>query len=918
MNEVEQIHDEALARIVLGLVVIAVIIGVGAFTIEGVASPWFLRAVALLTVATITYLVRISGRVVVAGYTLVFQLLGLIAEIFLSPSVLTSFAPYLLIPLAVVAGILLDSAAVMGIIGLSILIIFLVLVVTDQFSLTTFGLFLPPALLALVTGLLISENRKYITILGTRLQENRTILKHHTRQMMHSTRQLDQLRKEVATFNKQLTEAKFKAASAASTPVLAEQQISLLFEETLHALDEQFQELESVIENVSDKMGQNGQSSALADVWIKIDHLKSLLINLDELLQIENGQIALVLEPVDPGQLLNDVAHITQGLAGGKNILVRSNVLDALPLIHADPSRLRQALLQILINAVKYTDQGLIELHAKLLATGLKITISDTGLGIDSHEMDLVFEKFGRASQVIAQKRQGVGLGLAIARHFIELHGGKISVSSVVGVGSEFYIELPLKPVAGQQPVSLPQAELEATLLSNPNTDETVLSGRYDITKIFSQSRLDDPNRLAAVPASSSFSRSQPPVSRMGPTYTRRFGLILLTLLLLIGGFVALLAFINGPVTGPSGIAVTSPDPSFTPTQPLDPTPTPTQTVEPSKTPASQLATDFVITPTLQPLPSPTLTSTSTRMPPTPSPLPTLTPSPVFITSTASISFRPVANVSGVLVAGLPTGQQVSYFDNRDRLEAALALMPEPNSRLTWSSSGQALLTSDHNGDRDIYLVNPTGVPINLTETVGDDLQPAWSPDEQQIAFSSNRTGNFEIYIINADGSQLTQLTTDNRAFDEWPVWSPDGRQIAFVSDRTGNVDLFVIAADGTNLRQLTDDPADDWPAAWSPDGRQLVFASERDGDWNLYVAPVTGGDAIQLTDDPGDERDPIWSPDGKTIAFTSNRADNWDIYTLPVSSGSISNVPAANWTQITYTPTDERYPSWFPAPTRP
>ncbi|MCB0162872.1 MAG: PD40 domain-containing protein [Anaerolineae bacterium] len=915
MNEVEQIYDEALTRIVLGLIVVAVVVGAGALLIEGFASPWFLRAVALLIVAAVTYIIRATGRVVVAIYIFIFQLVGLIAEIFLSPNALATFAPYLLIPLAVIAGTLLDSVAVMGVIAFTIVIILLILVVTSQISLTALWLLLPPALLALVTGLLMSENRRHITNLGRRLQENRTTLKHHTRRMMHSTHQLDQLRREVATLNKQLSEAKFRAyASSAAMP--GNRQFSQLFEGTLHALDNQFRELEHLIENAGDKIGQNGQSSSLANVWLKVDHLKSLLINLEEIVQIENGQIELAIEPVDPRQLLRDVAQITQGLARGKDILVRANLPDSLPPLQADPSRLRQALLQILTNAVKYTDQGLIELHAKPLQDALKITISDTGLGIDAGETDLVFEKFGRASHTAAQQRQGVGLGLTIARYLIELHGGDISVSSVVGVGSEFYIELPLKPATDQPSVSFPAAETEATLLANPDTDQTILSDRYDMTKIFSQSRIDSPGRPSAIPDSASFSRSQPPVSRRGPTYTRRFGLILLALLLFIGGFVAILAFINGPVAGPADVTATALGLAQTPTRPIDPTPTFNLATGLAEAPASPLATDFTVTPTLQPSPSPSRMPTSTLVPPTPSPPPTLAPSPVSVTP---ISIRPAAsNLAGVSVATLPTGQEISYFDRGDRSGPIEALNPEPNSPVTWSPSGQALLTSDQNGDRDIYTVDQTGSPVNLTTTIGDDLQPAWSPDEQQIAFSSNRTGNFEIYIANADGSQLTQLTTDNRAFDEWPVWSPDGRQLAFVSDRTGNVDLFVIAADGTNLRQLTDDPADDWPAAWSPDGRHLVFASARDGNWNLYIVPITGGDAVQLTNDPGDERDPIWSPDGSIIAFTSNRTNNWDLYTLPVPSSAITTVPASKWTQVTDTPTDERYPSWLPVPTKP
>jgi Tol biopolymer transport system component len=117
--------------------------------------------------------------------------------------------------------------------------------------------------------------------------------------------------------------------------------------------------------------------------------------------------------------------------------------------------------------------------------------------------------------------------------------------------------------------------------------------------------------------------------------------------------------------------------------------------------------------------------------------------------------------------------------------------------------------------------------------------------------------------------------------------------------------------ADGNNQQRITNNPADDWPAAWSPDGQWLVFASERDGNWNLYVVEAAGGPAQPLTDAPGDERDPIWSPDGQSIAFAYNQGAGWDIYTLPVATTDIRVVSSSEWSQITNTPGDERYPVW-------
>jgi len=93
---------------------------------------------------------------------------------------------------------------------------------------------------------------------------------------------------------------------------------------------------------------------------------------------------------------------------------------------------------------------------------------------------------------------------------------------------------------------------------------------------------------------------------------------------------------------------------------------------------------------------------------------------------------------------------------------------------------------------------------------------PMWSPDGTKIAFHSDRDGNLEIYVINADGSGFTRLT-NNEAEDNYPTWSPDGEEIVFHSDRDGNNEIYVINADGTNLGNLTNNPANDTTPSWTP-----------------------------------------------------------------------------------------------------
>jgi Tol biopolymer transport system component len=149
------------------------------------------------------------------------------------------------------------------------------------------------------------------------------------------------------------------------------------------------------------------------------------------------------------------------------------------------------------------------------------------------------------------------------------------------------------------------------------------------------------------------------------------------------------------------------------------------------------------------------------------------------------------------------------------------------------------------------------------------------TPNER-IAFISERDGNAEISVMNADGSQQTRLT-NNPGDDLFPVWSPDGRQIAFVSDRDGNQEIYVMNADGTNQTRLTNNPGTDNAPVWSPDGRRIAFDSALDEypiwNWEIYVMNADGTNQTRLTNSPTYDSRPVWSPDGRQIAFDSGPA---------------------------------------------
>ena len=205
----------------------------------------------------------------------------------------------------------------------------------------------------------------------------------------------------------------------------------------------------------------------------------------------------------------------------------------------------------------------------------------------------------------------------------------------------------------------------------------------------------------------------------------------------------------------------------------------------------------------------------------------------------------------------------------------------------------------------DIELKGTECAFTQLTTDPASDAHPYWSPDSMKIVFHSDRSGNNDIWVMNADGSSQTQLTTDP-AGDRLPHWSPDGAKIVFRSGRSGNQDIWVMDADGSNQTQLTTDPADDSHPNWSPDGTRIAFQSDRSGNKDIWVMNVDGSDKVQITNNPEDDTHPMWGPEGNRIAFS--RLVNGD-------SGNIwiMDADGSNQRQITNDPGNEQHPDWNP-----
>ncbi len=210
--------------------------------------------------------------------------------------------------------------------------------------------------------------------------------------------------------------------------------------------------------------------------------------------------------------------------------------------------------------------------------------------------------------------------------------------------------------------------------------------------------------------------------------------------------------------------------------------------------------------------------------------------------------------------------------------EAQAAGRPVRVAPLTPGVSSRLLLARSARGKKsDILLCDLQGSSLrvlqNLTNQSGNTSWPAWSPDGKRIAFASDRDGPPSVYLMDADGRNVRRLTDAKEGSDQ-PTWSPDGTKIAF----RRNWNVFVMNADGSGVSDLTGGTGSvNADPAWSPDGKQIAYASWRPGEggYRVVVMGADGSDKrpISPADNPSGGVYPSWSPDGKRIVY-SDRSD--------------------------------------------
>lgn len=183
-----------------------------------------------------------------------------------------------------------------------------------------------------------------------------------------------------------------------------------------------------------------------------------------------------------------------------------------------------------------------------------------------------------------------------------------------------------------------------------------------------------------------------------------------------------------------------------------------------------------------------------------------------------------------------------------------------------------------------LNLTEPGSKPTRVVASTYLDDFPHLSPDTSRLVFSSNRSGNSEIWASDSNGANQVKLTSLGAASHS-PKWSPDGKQIAFSSlAPDGNRDIYMIDSSGGSLHRITTDPLEEGRPNWSRDGRSLYFYTKASGPLEIWKMPAEGGKPTQITTNGGHSGEE--SPDGKDLFYSKEHEIARGVFRRPLAGG--------------------------------
>ncbi len=268
--------------------------------------------------------------------------------------------------------------------------------------------------------------------------------REHRAELMKLTKALEEARQDLAQANIQLRRAYSAAEEARRLKALFAANVSHEFRTPINLIVGFSEMIVSAPQAYSERL-PDAYWSDLQTISECAKHLQGLISDVLDISQVEAGYMAMVKELVDPRQVILEAANLTRDLIESAGLTFNLVVPDRLPSLWIDRTRIRQVLLNLLSNAVRFTNQGSISLRVTDQTTHLTIFISDTGTGIRPEDIPHIFDAFYQAEETDYRRSQGSGLGLTLSKQFISLHGGSISVESSgsTGKGSTFTVTLP-------------------------------------------------------------------------------------------------------------------------------------------------------------------------------------------------------------------------------------------------------------------------------------------------------------------------------------------------------------------------------------------------------------------------------------------------------------------------------------------